>query len=82
MQDTHDIDIDTLLAERKQIAVVWCIEDAQEVRPDLTDDQAWEVLQNVRRYHDATIGVTWETLECVAQMLFGDAPETAEAKEE
>jgi hypothetical protein len=81
MQDTHDIDIHALLAERKQIAVVWCTEDVQEVRPDLTDDQAWEVLQNVRRNHDATSGVTWETLEIVAQMLFGDAPEPNEEEE-
>jgi hypothetical protein len=70
----HDIDIHALLADRKQIALVWSIEDVQEVRPDLTDKQAWEVLQQVKSGHDATLGVNWETLEWAAQDLFGDAP--------
>ena len=74
MQDTQDIDIHALLAERRQIAVIWSIEDVQEVRPDLSGDQAWEVLQVACKSHDATLGVTWETLECAAQSLFGDAP--------
>jgi len=76
MQDKQDIDIHSLLAERKQIAIIWTIEDVQEMRPELGDDQAWEVLQIVSRRHDATLGVTWETLECVAQDLFGDAPDS------
>jgi hypothetical protein len=79
MTPNHDIDIDALLADRKQIALIWSIEDVQEVRPDLTDKQAWEVLQQVKSHHDATLGVTWETLEWVAQDLFGDAPETGHA---
>lgn len=79
----HDtIDIHELLAERKQIAAIWCLEDVQAVRPDLTDDQAWEVLQDVRRHHDAELGINWLTLECIADELFGDAPETDEAGEE
>jgi hypothetical protein len=74
-----DIDIDAILADRKQIALIWSIDDVQDVRPDLTDDQAWEVLRQVKSDHDATIGVTFETLEWVAQDLFGDAPETDDA---
>ena len=75
MQDTQDIDIHAVLAERSQIAIIWSIEDVQEVRPDLSKDQAWDVLQVVHRRHDATLGVTWETLEYTAQSLFGDAPD-------
>ena len=79
MTANDDIDIYALLAERKQIALIWSVEDVQEVRPDLTNEQAWEVLQQVKSDHDATIGVNWETLEWAAQDLFGDAPETGEA---
>jgi len=61
-----------LLAKRREIAVVWCVEDVQSVRPDLDDDQAWEVLQQARRHHDATIGINWDVLNCHADML--DAP--------
>jgi hypothetical protein len=68
---TTNIDIHALLAERRQIAAIWSIEDVQCVRPDLTEDQCWEVLKNSKRYHDASIGFNWEVLECNAQMLFG-----------
>jgi hypothetical protein len=70
-----DIHIHDVLADRRQIAAIWSIEDVQEVRPDLTDDQCWEVLQATRRYHDATIGINWDVLSCHADMLFGLAPE-------
>ena len=37
---------------------------------DLTDDQAWEVLEEVGRKHDAELGISWTTLEVVADDLF------------
>jgi len=40
------------------------------IRPDLTDDQAWEVLEQVGDKHDAEWGITWTTLETVADDLF------------
>ena len=70
------IDIDTLLAERRKIAIIWSIEDVQEVRPDLSDEQAWEALQAVKNNHDATVGINWLTLEMVAEDLFGYATAT------
>jgi hypothetical protein len=39
------IDIDKVLKSRRQVAVIWSTEDTREMRPDLNDDQAWEVLQ-------------------------------------
>jgi hypothetical protein len=81
MTTTNDIDIHALLAERRQIAAIWSIEDVQHVRPDLTDERAWEVLQRVDRYHDCNYGITWMTLEFIAEDLFGDAPETDETEE-
>jgi len=69
-----EIDIHTLLALHRQIAIVWSIEDVQEVRPDLTEDQCWQVLQFAKRGHDAECGINWETLEYVACALFGEAP--------
>lgn len=71
-----EIDLDELLAGQRKIAVTWCIEDVQDVRPDLTNEQAWEVLWQVKRKHDADIGVNWYTLEWNAEDLFGNAPET------
>ena len=59
-----------LLAKHRQIAAIWCIEDVKGIRPHLTDDQAWEVLQQVGDIHDAEYGITWTTLETVADDLF------------
>lgn len=76
---SDDIDIDAILAKRKQIAILWDAVDVKEMCPDLTDEQAWEVLKHTRHQHDATLGICWETLEFTAQTLFGDAPESDEA---
>ena len=79
MAGAGDIDIHALLEERRQIAAIWSIEDVQEVRRDLTDEQAWEVLQYAGGSHDATIGIDWDVLACHAETLFGAAPETHKA---
>jgi hypothetical protein len=53
-----------------KIAITWHIDDVKELRPDLTDDQAREVLQQAKDRHDAGIGITWEVLEIHADDLF------------
>jgi len=65
-----DCQVHALLAEQKKIAIIWCIEDVQSFRPDLSDEQAWEVLQQVEDIHDAEWGISWQTLETVADDLF------------
>lgn len=76
-----ELDLHELLAARREIAAIWCIEDAQAARPDLTDDQAWEVLQHVQHKHDATVGISWATLEILAEDLFGPATKLADGEE-
>ena len=67
---TNRIDVHALLAKRRQIAVIWSIEDVQQERPDLNEDQAWEVLQRVEHCHDCNYGITWEHLSMAADDLF------------
>jgi hypothetical protein len=85
LTDTEPQDIDlyvhSLLAKHQKIAVIWSIEDVQGIRPHLTDDQAFEVLEQVGRKHDAEYGISWTTLECMADILFGAAPEADETPE-
>jgi hypothetical protein len=57
-----------------QIVIVWSVEDVLEVRPDLAEEQAIQVLRLVDKHHDASIGTNWETLESFASDLFGEAP--------
>jgi len=84
--DLSESEIDNLIQEllqrQRQVAVIWCCEDVKHVRPDLTDDQAWEVLQQCRNQHDCEWGFTWTFIEDIAQDLFGDAPDTDDAAEE
>jgi hypothetical protein len=75
------LQIRKLLSQSQQIAAIWSIEDVQQVRPDLTIRQAWEVLQQVERIHDPNRGISWQTLEIVAHDLFGAAPESNESTE-
>lgn len=70
-----DLDIHALLAEHRQVAIIWCIEDVQEIRPDLDDDQCWAVLQRCERLHDCNDGFNWYLIEAVAEDLF---PKTQE----
>lgn len=77
-----DLDLNEQLARSRQIAHIWGTEDVHEVRPDLSEDQAWEVLQSVDRDCDSEYGIAWSTIEHVAEDLFGDAPETDEAEEQ
>lgn len=53
----------------------------QSTRPDLTREQALEVLEEVGRKHDAEWGISWTTLSDMADNLFGHALKTDEAEE-
>lgn len=64
------IDIHELLNKKRQIAHVWSIEDVQTLRPELSDDQAWEILQSVDSRKDATVGINWDVLQHHADEIF------------
>lgn len=53
-----------------QIAIIWDIEDVKEVRSDMNDVQAMEVLRRLKDKHDASIGINWDVIECVAEILY------------
>ena len=73
-------DVCQTLHDRRQVAVIWCIEDVQGVRPDLTDDQAWEVLQECEHCHDCEFGFTWTHIETVADELYPSPPKRKSGK--
>lgn len=52
------------------IKIVWHVEDVQSIRPDLNVRQCCSVLTAARDNHDATIGINWEVLSCIAQELY------------
>ena len=74
-----DIDIHDLLAQNRCIAHLWGIEDVQQVRPDLNDNAAWQILQIVDRRLDSEHGMNWDTIEDVADELVPE-PDTEEGR--
>lgn len=60
----------SLTQNPKTISLVWCIDDVQEVRPDLSDDQAAAVLALADKRHDANEGINWDVLRIHADTLF------------
>ena len=64
------VEQDHVLQNEDSISIVWSIDDVKDVRPDLDDEQAMEVLEFVKDKHDATIGITWDTLEYAADHIY------------
>lgn len=66
----NDEQIRSYLDKTGRIAIFWGIDDVKSVRPELTDDQCMEVLQQCDGKHDANIGITWDVIEFHASHLF------------
>ncbi len=52
-----------------QITITWHVEDVQGQRPELTVAQCRQVLKALERNHDATVGINWDVIDCVADEL-------------
>jgi len=65
-----DVDIGELLAEHHAIPIVWDSQHVRDQRPDLTDEQAWEVLQECQRSWERLNDPMLETIRQVADNLF------------
>jgi hypothetical protein len=48
----------------------WHIEDVQNVRPDLDDDQCIDVLCALAEGFDANNGINWEVIEYTADAIY------------
>jgi hypothetical protein len=77
---TQDVDIDDLLAENQAIAIVWDIQHVKDQRPDLGDEQAWEVLQECQRCHERLNDPLLETIRQVADNLYPQQRQARHAK--
>ena len=47
------------------ITIKWHVDDVLSIRPDLTIEQALDVLCRAKNTHDACIGINWEVLSCI-----------------
>lgn len=77
MKQTRLDKVRDLLDKERAIAAIWQTGDVQTIRPDLDEDQAWEVLQRVDHYCDAEFGITWDIIRQNAEDVF---PSLSKAK--
>ena len=68
--------LDAVLGQKGMVALIWSIADVKELRPDLTDEQAYDVLTYAQRHHDAQFGMNWDTFELIAEDLFPEPDDT------
>ena len=63
----------------KSISIVWHIDDVKARSSALghgciTDILASKILQDIKRTHDASIGVTWDTIDAYVEMELAPGP--------
>lgn len=74
--------VNPLLAGFGEAAIIWTVDDILDIRPDLTDAQALEVLRQLVHHHDNRHGVTLDDVRLLAASLHGErAPEYDDAAE-
>ena len=58
--------------EDDEISIVWGVDDVKEECKWLTDEQAKDVLHNLKHKHDPCIGINWDVINITADILFGE----------
>lgn len=56
--------------ETDTVLFSWCVEDVQSVRPDLSNEQAMQVLESCHDNHDADNGMNWMFIKYIADDMF------------
>ena len=52
------------------ISIVWCTEDIQFRRPDMTVEQCREVLKALDDSHNAEYGINWDLIDFIADSCY------------
>ncbi len=72
--ELEEYEIHELLRPQEIIADLWTTFDVLELRPDLTREQAWEVLKAVQNGYDVGHGISGYTVHAFARDLYGPPP--------
>ena len=56
--------------DTNSIAIIWCIDDVKSIRSDLNDEECLDVLDRADQKHDASMGISFDTLHFHANYLF------------
>ena len=70
--------METIELQDNEIAIIWSVEDVMIECDWLTEEQAMEVLHDIKHNHDATIGINWDVIHYSAQWKY---PQKKEAND-
>ena len=56
-----------------KISISWHINDIKGQNSSLTDNQAREVLKELKRRHDACLGINWDVIDCTIEEYLSNA---------
>jgi hypothetical protein len=54
----------------RSIQIAWTTDDVQLARPDLTENQSWEILKSIQNENNHHIEVNWDTIGGMATWLY------------
>lgn len=54
---------------KKSIAIIWHVDDVKSIRPELSDEQAMEVLERFEKHHDPA-GLDWDFIKDICNELY------------
>lgn len=54
-----------------EINITWHIDDIRGVDDSLTDDQARDILHELKNSHDATVGICWDVIGAAVENYKG-----------
>jgi hypothetical protein len=57
-----------------EITITWHFADIQEIDDTLTDDEARQVLQLLKKYHDCTQGINWDVIKATIDIFWEMEP--------
>ena len=64
------------MSKTRKISIVWMAEDveyvAKEMEVTISQDQIGDVLDLLENKHDATLGITWDTIEAAIEYILED----------
>ena len=76
MKDFNDYaesELALMFNQPTSIAITWDIDDVLHVAPDLQPFQARFILAQLKKCHDATVGINWSVIQVTVQIYFPSA---------
>jgi len=66
-------DLALLFNQPEEITIVWSVDDIKKVAPNLQDFQARFILSQLKKCHNAELGINWDVIRYTVTVYFPSA---------